>query len=268
MITGDFHTHTVYCDGKNTPREMVERAIEMGLSALGFSGHGLTTHDSSFCMTEENTAKYIKEITALKEEFDGKIDILLGLEADLHSVFDRGLFDYVIGSVHYYEKDGLKIGVDDCAERTLEAAILFGGTDELARMYFNDVARVKTVTGCDIIGHFDLLSKFDETKPVFLPYSKAYKDSAIDAVDELLKTDAVFEVNTGAISRGYRTAPYPAPFILKRICEKGGSVILTGDAHSKDTLCYKFDEAIEYVRECGFDSVKTLTKSGFKDIKI
>ena len=38
-IKCNYHTHTKYCDGKNTPDEMVQRAIELGFTHLGFSEH-------------------------------------------------------------------------------------------------------------------------------------------------------------------------------------------------------------------------------------
>ena len=34
-LRADFHTHTTYCDGKSTPRQMVEAAYRMGLTDLG-----------------------------------------------------------------------------------------------------------------------------------------------------------------------------------------------------------------------------------------
>ncbi len=39
-MIANFHTHTVFCDGRNTPEEVVLSAIEKGFSAIGFSGHG------------------------------------------------------------------------------------------------------------------------------------------------------------------------------------------------------------------------------------
>ena len=44
-----------------------------------------------------------------------------------------------------------------------------------------------------------------------------YRKAALDAVDVLLEKDRFFEINSGAISRGYRTAPYPAPVLLQHI---------------------------------------------------
>ena len=69
MIKSDFHTHTTYCDGKNSPKEMVEAAYKNGFSAIGFSSHSHTPFDESYCMSVENTEKYIHEVNALKEIF-------------------------------------------------------------------------------------------------------------------------------------------------------------------------------------------------------
>ena len=42
MILTDLHVHTNYCDGKNTPEEMVLAAIEKGMECIGFSVHSYT----------------------------------------------------------------------------------------------------------------------------------------------------------------------------------------------------------------------------------
>ena len=68
MILADFHTHTTYCDGKNTPEEMVRAAIAKGMTKIGFSGHSHTAFDESYCMSTEGTEAYRQEIAALKEK--------------------------------------------------------------------------------------------------------------------------------------------------------------------------------------------------------
>ena len=69
-------------------------------------------------------------------------------------------------------------------------------------------------------------------------YIKAWQQAA----DALLKTGKPFEVNTGAISRGYRTAPYPAKEIRDYIRAHGGKLILSSDSHAKETIAYRFKE--------------------------
>ena len=62
------------------------------------------------------------------------------------------------------------------------------------------------------------------------------------AVDRIIKNCKVFEINTGAISRGCRTTPYPSDEIRDYIRQKGGKFILSSDSHQKETLCFEFDK--------------------------
>lgn len=266
----DFHTHTSYCDGKNSAEELVKSALQKGLKAIGFSGHSFTEFDKSYCMSKENTEKYISEIKALKEQYKNSIDIYCGIEKDYYSKINTSAFDYVIGSVHYVKKDSKYLDIDLSAENFCDNVTRFFGGDFYAfcEAYYKNVADVYNKTKCNIIGHFDLVTKFNEGNALFDESNKRYVDSAVFAVDELLKNDVIFEVNTGAISRGYKTAPYPARFILKRIYEKGGSIILSGDTHSAGSLCYDFDNAADYIKSVGFTSVKVLTDNGFVNYEI
>lgn len=42
------------------------------------------------------------------------------------------------------------------------------------------------------------------------------------------------------MSRGWRSAPYPAPFLLKRLKELSGRIVLSSDSHSAAALLYGF----------------------------
>ena len=77
-------------------------------------------------------------------------------------------------------------------------------------------------------------SLFDTEDP---RYIAAWKASA----DRLLKAGVPFEINTGAMSKGYRSEPYPAKPIRDYIRSGGGHFILSSDSHRTDTLCYAFD---------------------------
>ena len=68
MELKNFHTHSTFCDGKNTLEEMTVAAIEQGFTALGFSGHAYTSIDTSFCMSQAQTREYIREIKRLREK--------------------------------------------------------------------------------------------------------------------------------------------------------------------------------------------------------
>lgn len=247
MILQDLHTHTTYCDGKNTPEEMVQAAIAKGLARIGFSGHCYTFFDERYCMSIPNVIKYMTEINALKEKYRGKIEIRCGVEQDYYSNFSRMGFDYVIGSVHYIKVGEEYIPVDETPALLTEAAKKHFGGDfyALAEEYFRTVGEVLAKTGGDIIGHFDLISKFNEGGRLFDESHPRYVAAYKSAIDRLLPYGKPFEINTGAISRGYRTHPYPSAAQIKYIAENGGSFILTGDTHAAENLCYEFEKWYE-----------------------
>lgn len=252
MILTDFHTHTQFCDGKSTAEEMVNAALSMGLEKIGFSGHSFAPFDKDYSMSEEGTVEYFKEINALKEKYKGKIQILCGIELDLFSEEPKLPFDYRIGSVHYLKLGDEIITVDAGKEILIKAAKKYFGGDmlSLTEEYYRCVAEFKD-RDIDIIGHIDLITKLNKDNCLFDANSPRYKTAALNACDALLSKNIPFEINTGAISRGYTNHPYPADFILKHIKEKGGSVIFNSDAHHCDNLCYEFGKWYKILSEKG-----------------
>ena len=62
------------------------------------------------------------------------------------------------------------------------------------------------------------------------------------AIDKLVKYNIPFEINMGAISRGYQDKPYPMPQVLDYIKQKGGKLILSSDSHSKENIAFEYDK--------------------------
>lgn len=237
----DLHMHTIWSDGTNTAEEMVQEAIRKGLETVGISDH---SSGDPCGMTLEQSVEYRAEIARLKEKYAGQIRVLCGLERD-YFTDDFADYDYTIGSVHWLAMpDGHRVPIDYMAEKLREGAEKYFGGDfyALAEAYYAMMAKVVEVTKCDIIGHFDLITKFIEQDPAFDTNHPRYVKAWQQAADELLKTGKPFEVNTGAISRGYRTTPYPAKEIRNYIREHGGKLIMSSDAHAKENIAFRFDE--------------------------
>ncbi len=243
MVLKDYHVHTTYCDGKSTAEETVKAAVSRGVHTLGFSGHSYTPFDTDYCMTPEKTERYIEEITRLKEKYADKINILCGIELDAYSDTDVSPFDYAIGSAHYIKKDGCYIPVDLSAD-TLRNAVKdhFGGdVYALTEAYYETVELLKDKS-IDIIGHFDLITKFNQHGAMFDEQHPRYAEAAFKAVDVLIQKKIPFEINTGVIIRGYKDKPYPSDMILDKIAEKGGNFLLNSDSHRSDMLCFEFEK--------------------------
>lgn len=266
MIKGDFHLHTVHSDGKSTPEEMVLTALERGYTHLGFSDHSHVI-SQSYSMKEGGAPDYRAEIRALQEKYRGRIEILCGIEQDYFSEEPTEGYDYLIGSVHEVHPQGVDCKIDsglDLQEKAI--AECYGGDPyAFAEDYFAHVARLFP---CDIIGHIDLITKFQEQKLLYDESHPRYRAAAAEAVRALLPMGAPFEVNVGAISRGVRTTPYPSPWLLQYIREQGGEVILSGDCHDKAFLGYGYDLALAQIRAAGFERLVTLTAHGKEYIKI
>lgn len=240
----DLHVHSVFSDGKDTPRDIVVSAIEKGVKTLGFSDHSYTEFDERYCIQRDKQAEYIRTINELKNEFSDKIEILCATEQDFYSTAPTSGYDYVIGSVHYVLIDGEYIPVDETADILKQTADKYFSGDilSLCEAYFENVGKVYEKTKCDIVGHFDLITKFNEQEQLFDENDPRYIRAYRKAVDKIITDCKVFEINTGAISRGYRTTPYPSENIRRYIRQKGGKFILSSDSHQKETLCFEFDK--------------------------
>ena len=272
MILKDYHMHTTYCDGSASAEDMVKAAVEQGLEEIGFSGHSYTSFDSTYCMSLEETRQYRRELEELREKYKDRISIRIGLEMDYFSDADLEGIEYLIGSVHYVRIGGegafdafvslgedipegcifctddegpaIYASVDESAEIQKAVADRYFGGDMIAfaEEYFKTAGAVAEKTGCDIIGHFDLVSKFNRNGGLFDEEDPRYIAAWKAAVDRAVKAGVPFEINTGAISKGLKDDAYPAAPIRDYIREKGGTFILSSDSHRTDTLCYGFSD--------------------------
>lgn len=247
MIRADFHTHTTFSDGKNTPEEMIQAAIAKGMTAIGFSDHSYTAFDLEPCMAENAAPAYQAEIRRLQQKYAGQIRILLGIEQDFYSEPPAEGYDYIIGSVHYVRAGDAYIAVDDTPEILLAGAEKYFGGDiyALAEAYWQTVSQVVEETNCTFIGHLDLFRKFNGGGKLFDESHPRYLAAAHAAIDRLLQTGRPFEINTGAISRGYTDILYPAPPLIEYIRSRGGKFLLSSDSHRTETLCFGFGELEE-----------------------
>lgn len=270
----DLHMHTIYCDGADSPEEMVLAAIEKGLDTVGISGHSYTWFDESYCMSLSGTESYINEVNRLKESCEDKIRVLLGIERDYYAEIDNDPFDYVIGSCHYIYADGEYFDVDSDIGTLMSGVNNHLGGDVMAaaEKYYEQAGSVIEKTDCDIIGHFDLITKFNEHSALVDTGHPRYIAAWQRAVDRLFETAAsrfssgrinrletlglitaedkpVFEINTGAIAKGCRTAPYPAKNQIEYIKSRGGILILSSDSHRSDNICFDFDDYLVYLHE-------------------
>ena len=240
----DLHVHSCFCDGHNTPEELVLFALEKGLGGLGICTHAYFSQEEGYCIPLEKYGEFQGEIARLKEKYAGRIELLCGVEQEYFSEADTSGFDYIIGSAHYVKVGGEYVSVDARPELFEEGCRKHFGGDyyALAQAYFETVSDVVEKTHCDFIGHFDIVSKYNCGDSHFSESDPRYVSAWKAAADRLLAYNIPFEINTGGVFRGWRDLPYPAPPILDYLRQHGGRFLLSSDAHKKESIGYLFEE--------------------------
>ncbi len=237
-------------------------AIDKGFSSIGFSGHGYTPFDLRYCM--KDTEGYIAEIERLKIKYKSKIKILLGIEEDAFAPVDRTRFDYIIGSSHYYCVGGKYYPIDSSYDYFKNCLEVFEyDVVRMAEVYYGSFCDYIASRKPDIIGHFDLITKFDELdRSLFLENPK-YLSVAEKYILKATESECLFEVNTGAITRGLRTTPSPSYHLLQILKKQDAKLILSSDSHAIDTLDGVFEETADYLYDLGFKHIYLPSDDGF-----
>jgi len=242
-ITMDLHTHTRHSDGNDTAEEMILSAIDKGMKIYGISDHSPLPREP-WCMDGPTVDKQYEEVKLLKDKYKDKITIITGVEQDYYSSAPEKDYDYILGSVHGTKRGDHFIFADYSPERIREDIHQYYDDDfyAYAEEYYELLSQVVDKTHCDVVGHFDLLSKFNEHGELFDENHPRYIAAWKKAADAILKKDVFIEVNTGAISRGWRTTPYPAKPIFDYLKAGGAKFVFGSDTHSVETIGYEFDK--------------------------
>jgi histidinol-phosphatase (PHP family) len=256
-ISGRFnlHTHSTWCDGKSTPEEMIQAALAQDLTTLGFSSHAMLPYDDiDWVLTTEKLPRYIDELRTLQAKYQDQICILIGVEGDYipgasepsTAVYGKYGVDYIIGSVHeVVAPDGAWVHVDASPEELksgLEAHYK-GDARAFITDYFREIRTMIQTCDFDILGHLDLVRKFNEKHPYFDETAPWYLEEVRATLETLAATNKILEVNTGGMARGWTTDAYPAAHLREMIHRDFPTIplILSSDAHSAAALTFAFD---------------------------
>lgn len=270
MIKQNLHTHSQYDDGKDAIDEIVQKAQERGFTILGFSGHGYYAKDDS-SMTPEKTKQYIQDVRQAQQQAPNGLKIYLGIEEDSMSPIENVEdFDYVIGSVHYLEHNG-KIYPIDYSKEQFDEMLKEGYQNDinaLAKDYYLAIERQAQNPNIQILGHLDLIAKYNEDQtyycfddPKILSYAKV-------AIEQLVKAGKIFEMNSGAMARGYRNSPYPSIELLKLIYEANGKILINTDCHDKEYLDYVIQICLDLAKQIGFKTLEMFNGKNFESKNI
>ncbi len=277
----NFHTHTQFCDAHSTAEEMVLSAISRGIKILGFSSHAMWpfVYDDSYVSHDDYSA-YINEIKSLSKTFSNEIAINLGFEADYIDYKDQLTVpsfeqykdfspDFLIGSIHFIFNEKGMFAMDWSADRLAEGIKTYcsGNPKEAVQRYFEQERQMLQKGDFDILGHCDLIRKFNSKGAFFDENESWYKSEIKALVEEISRNGCLVEINTGALARGYDVL-YPGEYCLELMKEKNIPVIINSDCHNAEKIDFGFERAIEAAKKAGYTEQFIPYAGSIKSIKL
>lgn len=253
----DQHLHSRHSfDSRAAPREIVEVAIERGLSGVTFTEHyDVHPQDRESCVYED--ASYTATIEKLRCEFGDAVFIGKGIEVcyqppQMEQIFrflEGHTFDLVILSVHYFGEHpvhkrerwagvGVAEGTRRYFERVLDAAQFVRDTQGGRERVF------------DILGHLDLVKRYTQRF-----FGEHDVEACAEIRDEILRcciaAGLTPEINTSTLRQNLEeTSPNLAT--VRRYAELGGHAMSIGsDAHVATAVGAGFDRAVTMLRTAG-----------------
>ncbi len=263
----NYHTHSTYCDGKASPREMVDFAVAHGFTALGFSGHSPLPFDNTYSITDYDG--YCREVRALQEEYQDRIAISLGLEfdyvpgmlEDFTPLIEQGHLDYTIGSVHLIpgaspQGEASLWMIDGSRYERYDEGLnrLFGGDIRAGvRAYFHQQNAMLERNRPTILGHPDKIAMHNRSR-YFKEDEPWYEELALETLALAHELDIIVEVNTRGIYKGRHPDYYPSRRLIKAMQQWRIPVIVSTDAHAPEDLL-RTEGAYEYLADIHYPEV-------------
>lgn len=222
-MIANYHAHTTLCHhAAGTPREYAQAALERGLKVFGFSDHSPQWYPGDYIskvrMLPEEFSGYCDTVRSLQKDYEGRLEIPLGLEAEFYPALwkdlllrarDQGV-EYLLLGQHWV---GNEVN-DPFVSRPPHG-------EEILKRYCHQVMDALQ-TGCfTYLAHPDLVN--------FGGDDKIYEDCMRQLVREAKATGTPLELNFLGVSEGRH---YPKDAFWRLAAEENCDVIFGIDAHA------------------------------------
>lgn len=265
----DYHVHTEFSDDSLYPMEDVVRdALQMGMDEICITDHvdyGVKEdwdsgkeilYRGGEPIANVDYPAYMEKIRILKEQYEGRIRIRTGMEfgVQMHTIpqyealFARYPFDFIILSVHQ---------VEDKEFWTQDFQRGRSKKEYNERYYEEMLSLVKNYKDYSVLGHMDLLKRYDEAG--IYPFEKL--KPMIEEILKIVIADGKgIEINTSSHRYGL-DGTMPSGEILRLYRELGGEIITIGsDSHKPEQLGTYIEESKALLKEMGFQKFCTYEK--------
>ena len=255
------HSHTPLCKhAVGEPEEYAAVAQQRGLRGLTVTCHNPMPDGFSAIvrMSPDQLEDYIEMVARAREVWSGKIDVLLGLEADYFEGYESWLeqqieatdFHYVLGSVH---------------PQISEFRQAYWNEDEVEvqRTYFRLLAQAAETRLFDTLAHPDLIK--NETSSYWQP--EQIMDDICRALDRIAKTGVAMELNTSGLNKTIAEMN-PFPDMIREMRARDIPVVIGADAHVPTRVADGYEKAIDLLSTCGYEQVSYFVERSRVDVPI
>lgn len=264
-----------YCEhAKDSLRQVLEAAVAAGYHTFGVSEHAPRSQERFLYTTEREKGydlarlsrefeAYAAAVRELSEEFDGRLTVLCGFEAEVIPAAGyreemlghrrRFGFDYMVGSVHYVDETSI-----DGPRTDFERAVAGRrGIEPLAVAYYEAVGEMVEALRPEVVGHLDLIRLHAGTEaPLDTP---PIRNAAVRALEAIRNCGAILDVNTAGYRKGLGM-PYPAPWLIEAARAMEIGFCFGDDSHGTAQVGQGIDEARQYLLDNQVDHVTVLTR--------
>lgn len=265
MLLANYHVHSDYCDGKNTLEEMVVAGIAAGLTSMGLASHLPLPFANDWTMKAENLDSYLQAVRHLKNKYAKEIELYCGLEIDYfidrQDISELGKqilpeLDYVIMSVHTMGNTrGNVVNYIDESPTDFDLGIAkyyHGNPRTFIEAYYQGIAELAEKFEPDILGHIDLIKKYNQDNRFFNEQEAWYQEAVKHCLDRIAQTKTRMEINTGANLRIPGVGRYPSDWMIPEMRKRNIPITFGGDSHTVDGITFEYDEAEAFIKKCGY----------------
>lgn len=253
----DYHIHTnISPDAEDTIKDVCLSAIKKGIKEIAITEH-FEAHRPDWGSNYYNLIYYREKISEAREMFKGKIQVKSGIELGqpyicsqvVETLLDSYSYDYVIGSVHKFDK-GIDISKLNLEEITLQ---------ELAQRYFEKLNQLTEWGNFDCLGHIDLIKRHGTDFYKQRISLCSYMDSLQCILKKIIQKGKGIEINTSGLRQKPKET-MPGIDVLKCYKKLGGEVLTIGsDAHKAEDVGKGIRLALVAAMEAGFSYITVFT---------
>jgi histidinol-phosphatase (PHP family) len=274
-LIADYHVHTPYCghaQGKTI--DYIESAIQSGISEIGFSDHlgryylGKVQKKRywDWGMRERDIARYFSEILDLREAFEGRITIRIGLEVDyiegaehlLEEIVSHYPFDFLLGSIHCLPV----LGWRHISQYTKANPV------QVYAAYFDAAASAIRSGLFQSLAHLDFIWRY-------MAWSDAPQEILEEYISDTVKLSSKSTTNIEVNANGFLWSQINDDrkvdlfnVLLELIKKYRADITIGSDAHTPELVGKAFPQIISLLKKKGLDTISLFDQKQQKKAKL